>query len=113
VPHADFLEDVCQIRKQIDIAANDGQKVVVVVHSYGGLPGCGAVRGLDWETRRRQGQPGGVVHLLFCCSFIVPEGKTLIGSSIGGYDLPRFQVSDDRLIVNLSIIARNGLSSRG
>jgi pimeloyl-ACP methyl ester carboxylesterase len=98
IPHSDFLDDVCQIRKQIEIAANAGQRVVVVVHSYGGLPGCEAIRGLDWETRQLQGQPGGVVHLFFCCSFIVPKGKSLI-SSFGGDDLPWFEVSDDRLIV--------------
>ncbi|KAL4983847.1 alpha/beta-hydrolase [Aspergillus falconensis] len=98
VPHSNFLEDVCQVRKQIEITANAGQRVVVVMHSYGGLPGCEAICGLDWGTRLRRGQPGGVVHLFFCCSFIVPEGKSLI-SSFGGADLPWFQVSDDRLIV--------------
>ncbi|GLA80550.1 hypothetical protein AtubIFM56815_001374 [Aspergillus tubingensis] len=97
-PHSDFLEDVLQIREQIQSAVNAGQRVVVVMHSYGGLPGCEAVRGLDWASRQRQGQPGGVVHLFFCCSFIVPEGKSLI-SSFGGDDLPWFQVSDDGLLV--------------
>ncbi|KAL3471507.1 alpha/beta-hydrolase [Aspergillus californicus] len=97
-PHSDFSEDVSRIREQIALAANAGQRVVVVVHSYGGLPGCEAIRGLDWETRQRQSQSGGVVHLFFCCSFIVPEGKSLI-SSFGGDDLPWFQVSDDRLLV--------------
>ncbi|KAJ5698564.1 hypothetical protein N7462_000569 [Penicillium macrosclerotiorum] len=60
IPHLDFAEDVCEIRKKINIAVNAGQRVLVVVHSYGGLPGCEAIRGLDWETRQRQGQPGGV-----------------------------------------------------
>ncbi|KAJ6013218.1 hypothetical protein N7540_007809 [Penicillium herquei] len=99
IPHSDFSEDVCQIRKQIELAADAGQRVVVVVHSYGGVPGCEAIRGLDWEARQLKGQPGGVVHLFFCCSFIVPEGKSLI-SSFGGNDLPWFDISDDRLIVN-------------
>jgi pimeloyl-ACP methyl ester carboxylesterase len=98
IPHPDFSEDVRQVRSQIEIAANAGQRVVVVVHSYGGLPGCEAIRGLAWESRQRQNQPLGVVHLCFCCSFIVPGGKSLI-SSFGGDDLPWFQVSDDRLIV--------------
>ncbi|KAF3402056.1 hypothetical protein F1880_009948 [Penicillium rolfsii] len=97
-PYPDFTEDVSQIRKHIELAATAGQRVVVVVHSYGGLPGCEAIHGLDWETRQRKNQPGGVVHLFFCCPFIVPEGKSLI-SSFGGDDLPWFQISDDRLIV--------------
>jgi pimeloyl-ACP methyl ester carboxylesterase len=99
IPHSDFSEDVRQVRKRIEIAANAGQRVVVVMHSYGGLPGCEAICGLDWKSRQRQNQPGGVVQLFFCCSFIVPEGKSLI-SSFGGDDLPWFQVTDDRFIVN-------------
>jgi pimeloyl-ACP methyl ester carboxylesterase len=95
---ADFSRDVWEVRKQIEIAASTGQRVVVVMHSYGGLPGCEAIRGLDWDSRKLQNQPGGVVHLFFCCSFIVPAGKSLI-SSFGGDDLPWFQVSDDRSIV--------------
>jgi pimeloyl-ACP methyl ester carboxylesterase len=97
-PQSDFSEDVFRIREHIESAANAGQRVVVVMHSYGGLPGCEAIRGLDWASRQRQGRPGGVVHLFFCCSFIVPEGKSLI-SSFGGDDLLWFQVSDDRLLV--------------
>ncbi|KAL4868411.1 hypothetical protein BDV12DRAFT_185933 [Aspergillus spectabilis] len=81
-PHSGFSQD----------------KVIVVVHSYGGLPGNEAIQGLDWGTRQRNAQPGGVTHLVFCCSFIVPEGKSLI-SSIGGNDLPWLKVSSDRLIV--------------
>ncbi|KAL2850399.1 alpha/beta-hydrolase [Aspergillus pseudodeflectus] len=83
-PQSDFSEDVFRIREHIESAANAGQRVVVVMHSYGRLPGYEAIRG--------------VVHLFFCCSFIVPEGKSLI-TSFGGDDLPWFQVSDDRLLV--------------
>ncbi|CEJ62743.1 hypothetical protein PMG11_11234 [Penicillium brasilianum] len=98
VPDSDFADDVAQIRSQIEAAVNSGQRVIITVHSYGGLPGCEAIRGLDWETRKMQGRPGGVVHLFFCCSFIVPQGKSLI-SSFGGNDLPWFQISEDRRLV--------------
>jgi hypothetical protein len=40
VPHSNFPEDVNQVRKQIEIATSAGQRVVVSVHSYGGIPGC-------------------------------------------------------------------------
>ena len=78
VPHSDFSDDVDQIKKQIELAANSGQRVVVVVHSYGGVPGSEAIRGLDWETRQQNGQQGGVVHLFFLSyplslsSFLIP-----------------------------------------
>jgi pimeloyl-ACP methyl ester carboxylesterase len=97
--YLDFSEDVAQIRTQIEHAVNAGQHVVVVVHSYGGLPSNEAIKGLDIQTRQQKGLAGGVTHLFFCCSFIIPEGESLI-SAFGGNDLPWFMVTDDRLEVN-------------
>lgn len=97
--HLDFEADVSQIRKQIESASNQGQKVVVVAHSYGGIPSNEAIKGLDLKTRQQSGLPGGVSHLFFCCSFIIAEGQSLI-SAFGGNDLPWFMISEDRLEVN-------------
>lgn len=97
--HSDFSADVAQIRKQIENAADKGQSVVVVVHSYGGIPSNEAIKGLDIKTRHLNGLNGGVTHLFFCCSFIITEGQSLI-SAFGGNDLPWFKVSDDQLEVN-------------
>ncbi|PYI10968.1 alpha/beta-hydrolase [Aspergillus sclerotiicarbonarius CBS 121057] len=95
----DFSADVVHIRGHIQRLVDAGKKVVVVVHSYGGIPSSEAVKGLDWDTRQKNGQAGGVVHLFYCCSFIVPEGKSLIGA-FGGNDLPWFDISEDGLEVN-------------
>ncbi|KAJ5949976.1 hypothetical protein N7454_001560 [Penicillium verhagenii] len=92
----DFSEDVAAIRAEIEQAANEGQNVVLVVHSYGGLPSNEAIKGLDIKTRQKAGLAGGVTHLFFCCSFVIPEGQSLI-SAFGGNDLPWFIVSDDKL----------------
>ncbi|RAL00748.1 alpha/beta hydrolase [Aspergillus ibericus CBS 121593] len=94
----DFSADVVHIRGHIQRLVDAGKLVVVVVHSYGGIPASEAVKGLDWDTRQRNGQTGGVVHLFFCCSFIVPEGKSLLGA-FGGNDLPWFNISEDQLEV--------------
>ncbi|PWY96052.1 alpha/beta-hydrolase [Aspergillus sclerotioniger CBS 115572] len=95
----DFAADVAHIRGHIQRLVEAGKKVFLVVHSYGGIPSSEAVKGLDWDTRQRNGQAGGVVHLFYCCSFIVPEGESLI-AAFGGNDLPWFNVSEDRLEVN-------------
>ncbi|KAJ5800632.1 uncharacterized protein N7518_002700 [Penicillium psychrosexuale] len=94
-----FDADVAQIRSQIERAVDAGQKVVLIVHSYGGLPGSEAIKGLDIKTREKNGLPGGVTHLFYCSSFIIKEGDSLIGA-FGGSDLPWFVVSDDKLQVN-------------
>jgi pimeloyl-ACP methyl ester carboxylesterase len=97
--YLNFDEDVAQIRRQIEQAVNAGDYVVVVAHSYGGLPSNEAIKGLDIKTRQKEGLMGGVTHLFFCCSFIIPEGESLI-SAFGGKDLPWFMVAEDGLEVN-------------
>ncbi|GKZ24997.1 hypothetical protein AbraIFM66951_000458 [Aspergillus brasiliensis] len=95
----DFSADVAQIRSHLERLVNAGKKVVLVVHSYGAVPSNEAVKGLDCDSRQRNGQAGGVAHIFFCCSFIIPEGRSLLGA-FGGSDLPWFTVSADRLEVN-------------
>lgn len=90
--------DIDVIRKHVLQAVENGQKVVMVMHSYGGVPTQDAVAGLEYKTRQAQGQAGGVTHLFFMCSFIIPEGASLIGA-FGGKDLPWFDVSEDKLEV--------------
>lgn len=96
--HLNFDADVAQIRTQIERAADAGQNVVVIVHSYGSLPANEAIKGLDLKTRQQNGLPGGVSHLFFCSAFVIKEGDSLIGA-FGGNALPWFKVSEDQLEV--------------
>jgi pimeloyl-ACP methyl ester carboxylesterase len=96
--YSNFDVDVAQIHSQIERAADAAQNVVVVVHSYGSLPSNEAIKGLDIKSRQKNGLPGGVTHLFFCCSFVIKEGDSLIGA-FGGNDLPWFIVGDDKLEV--------------
>ncbi|KAL3470984.1 alpha/beta-hydrolase [Aspergillus californicus] len=100
-PHTDFFaEDVTHIRTRIEAAASTGHQIILFVHSYGGIPGSEAVRGLDYRTRQAtlKTQPGGVTHIFYCCSFLIPEGSSLI-SAIWGEDLPWFRISGDGEVV--------------
>lgn len=97
-PLKDFTPDVEDIRAEIDKAADAGQEVIVVGHSYGGIPASQAIQDLDLNTRKASGKPGGVSHLFYLASFIIPEGSTLIGA-FGG-DLPWFDINESRTIVN-------------
>jgi pimeloyl-ACP methyl ester carboxylesterase len=95
---SDFRPDVEKIRTAILKAADAGRKVVLVVHSYGSLPANEAIRDLDISSRAKNGLGGGVSHLFFCCSFVIPEGQSLI-SAFGGADLPWFSISADKMEV--------------
>ncbi|KAL2820471.1 alpha/beta-hydrolase [Aspergillus cavernicola] len=94
-PHKDFTEDVLHIRSRIESAASAGHKIIL----------SEAVKGLDWESQQKQKQPdggkqkrGGVTHVFYCCSFLIPEGESLV-SAFGGVDLPWYRISEDRRVV--------------
>ena len=94
----DFSADVKAIASVISKEVEAGQKVVLVVHSYGGLPGNEAVKDLDLASREKAGEKGGVSHIFFCCSFVSPEGQSL-HTAFGSQDLPWWSISDDKMIV--------------
>ncbi|KAL2800571.1 Alpha/beta hydrolase fold-1 [Aspergillus keveii] len=98
-PQTSFSSDVQAIRTAIITAAEAGQKILLVVHSYGGIPASEAVHGLDVASRAKEGLRGGVSHLFYCCSFLIPKGQSLM-SAFGGADLPWWSISPDRTIVN-------------
>lgn len=91
----DWSQDVDKIRSHIKAAVDKGHHVIVWVHSYGSLPACEAVKGLELKDGK------GVSHIFYCCAFVIPEGKSLI-QAFGGHDLPWFEISEDKSEVNPS-----------
>lgn len=74
-PLDSFAPDVEKVRQVIEEEAGKGQDVVVFMHSYGGMVGTEACRGLDKKGREAAGREGGVGRLIYCCAFMVPEGE--------------------------------------
>ena len=94
---SNWLEsDAKCIQNAIIDLINAGKEVVVVMHSYGGVVGSQAVLEEYSKTRREaDGLKGGVIQLVFLCSFIIPKGASL-ATALGG-QLPPFipvQVGD-------------------
>lgn len=65
-------EDVTAVRKAINALMDAGKDVVVVMHSYGGIPGSAAVRGLE-----KTGAKAGVIRLVYVASFALREGEAI------------------------------------
>lgn len=71
--------DVQTIRKHVIALLDEGKDVVVVMHSYGGIPGGSAMRGLSKTDRQKAGEKGGgVVGLVYICSWMIDEGMSMI-----------------------------------
>ena len=71
---SDFLEDVDIIRSTVAELVEEKKDVIVVIHSYSGIPGGQALEALGKKTRTERGSEGGVIRLIYIMSFIVPEG---------------------------------------
>lgn len=76
-PLDSFAPDVERARRVVEDEADEGQDVVVFMHSYGGMVGTEACRGLDKKGREAAGKKGGARRLVYCCAFILPEGKSM------------------------------------
>ena len=72
--------DAESVRRQVlPLIENEGKDVLLVSHSYGGIPAGGAALGLSKSTRTKDGHRGGIIGMVYISSFVVPEGLSLLG----------------------------------
>ncbi|KAK5175280.1 uncharacterized protein LTR77_000418 [Saxophila tyrrhenica] len=76
-PTANLAHDTAEIRSTIQALVEEGQQVVLLMHSYGGVVGSNALDGLLWPQRQAKGLPGGVIHLIYMAAFVIPAGTSL------------------------------------
>lgn len=86
-PTKGLKDDAAATRAVLERLAGEGKKIILVVHSYGGLVGANAVKGLGEKERVAQGKTGGVVLFVYLSAFVAPLG-TSINAMLGGNFLP-------------------------
>ncbi|SMQ51564.1 unnamed protein product [Zymoseptoria tritici ST99CH_3D7] len=81
-PPADcFVRDVFTLRTAILDELSSGHNVLLMAHSYGGIPCCEALVDLTSEIRAisRDGTPSGrILGIVFVSAFVVDQGQNLI-----------------------------------
>ncbi|KAF1971618.1 alpha/beta-hydrolase [Bimuria novae-zelandiae CBS 107.79] len=91
-PHADFSGDVRGIRACLHTLIDEEEKdVVLVLHSYTGMPGTEAPVGLGKKERERAGKKGGVLRLVYVNALAPCEGFSL---TAGGQEYPSWMRLD-------------------
>lgn len=65
-PAATIEEDAAYIRNVTSKLADGGKDVILVSHSYGGIPATESTKGLSKEERKAAGKQGGVRNLVSC-----------------------------------------------
>lgn len=63
---ADFFHDIAEK------LADQGKDIVLVMHSYGGVPGTECSKGLSKADRQEAGKPGGIIRLVYL-TCVVPD----------------------------------------
>lgn len=98
-PTAGLPEDTQLVRRLIEILADQGRTIFVVMHSYGGVVGCNAIEDLDIDTRASRSQPGGVGHLIGLAAHIHPVNFSILDivREMGNEDLIplAFEIAED------------------
>ncbi|CAO2648609.1 Nn.00g078760.m01.CDS01 [Neocucurbitaria sp. VM-36] len=104
-PPSDLSEDIATVRALVNEAIGEGNDVVVVSHSWGGILAGSALTGLGKREREAAGKKGGVVRSAYIAAFILPEGVSLI-DAIGGnadwwaFDGPYVSPKDPNIFYN-------------
>ncbi|PYI09347.1 alpha/beta-hydrolase [Aspergillus sclerotiicarbonarius CBS 121057] len=93
-PSKTLADDVAHLRSELVALIEEGKDVVVVLHSYGGVVGSGAVEGLGKAERAQQGKQGGVVLVVYMTAFVLPKGVSLV-DMLGGQFLPFMKAEGD------------------
>ncbi|KAI0387027.1 alpha/beta-hydrolase [Hypomontagnella monticulosa] len=76
-PNSSHEADVVAVREVIQPLVDNGQEVIVFMHSYGGIVGTNAVEGFARRDRRIGGLPGGVVHLFYLSAYLLAKGQSI------------------------------------
>jgi pimeloyl-ACP methyl ester carboxylesterase len=81
LPHGDtdLAADVAFVRDKVLLPSiNEGKDVVLLMHSFGGVYGGSAAKGLSKTEREKEGKKGGIVALVYMAAAAVPSGMTTL-----------------------------------
>jgi pimeloyl-ACP methyl ester carboxylesterase len=82
-----LAEDTANIRSALLGLLEDDKEVVVICHSYGGVPTGNAVEKLGYPERKEKGERGGVVMVIYMAAFALPVGISLLDALGGSHSL--------------------------
>ncbi|EXJ87549.1 hypothetical protein A1O3_04509 [Capronia epimyces CBS 606.96] len=74
-----MYDDAAFIAQEAEKLADQGKAVVLIAHSYGGVPTTQSVKGLAASERKKQGKPGGIVRLAYMTSLVPAVGVSAAG----------------------------------
>jgi hypothetical protein len=80
-PAATLQDDIDLIRHDLTKLCDEGRDVVMMAHSYGGMPMTESLRGFSKADRQKDGKSGGVVHLIYITSTAADLGESMASTN--------------------------------
>jgi predicted alpha/beta hydrolase len=71
-----MYDDVAVISAVVEKLADEGHDVLLLPHSYGGIPATQSVKGLAKDQRATAGKKGGVIGILYVTSVVATIGNS-------------------------------------
>jgi hypothetical protein len=76
-------DDVDIIRRSMMPHLEAGEEIVMVCHSFGGIPGTDSVVGESVQERKAKGLEGGIKAVVFIAAFASPQGGLSLFDIVG------------------------------
>ncbi|KAB8213023.1 alpha/beta-hydrolase [Aspergillus novoparasiticus] len=83
VPLKTLTDDVASPRHTLENISDNGDEIVLLMHSYGGVVGSAAAKDLSISQRRAQGKSGGILMMIYLAAFALPAGTSLFEAAGG------------------------------
>lgn len=93
LPAPHMYDDAAFLAAEVRKLVETGTRVVLLGHSYGGVPVSQCTRGLSAKERAAEGKPGGIVRLVYLTALVPRLGDTASGEEPG--DLAAAGVGQD------------------
>lgn len=71
-----IYDDAAFIAKKVEALADQGKDVILIAHSYGGVPTTQCTEGLSKAERKAAGKQGGIIRLAYMTCLVPAVGET-------------------------------------
>lgn len=82
---ATMSDDTQEITNVVSKLLDEGKRVVLMTHSYGGIPGTESLKNISRKAREAQGKEGGVDRIIYLTSVVLQPGTSNFDAFSGGF----------------------------
>ncbi|KAF2684508.1 alpha/beta-hydrolase [Lentithecium fluviatile CBS 122367] len=79
-----MYDDAAHINSELAKLADEGEEIVLVGHSYGGIPVSESIKGVSKAEREKMGKKGGVVRVAYMTALVPEVGGNAASALEGG-----------------------------